>query len=360
MKRIGNIYDEICSYENVRAAILNASKQKRSRVCVQKVLANLDEYAHKLSEDLSNETVKLMPYTVMFKTEGSQNKMREIHKPRFWPDQCVHWAVYNVLGPKLFRHFYQISCGSVPGRGAHYGKRFICKWLRDDRKHTKYYLKMDVRHYYPSIPNERMKTALRTKIKDERLLRLLDRIIDKDQGQPIGVLLSQVFANLYLTPLDYYIKQTLRAAHYIRYMDDMVVFGNSKRALHKMRREIENWLHNAGLEMKPNWQVCRTDSEPLDFMGFRFYRDHTALRRSIMLRITRRVKRVHRKGNRATAADAAAVISYMGWIKNSDSQVLFEKWIKPYLHLGHLKNLIRREQKKRNENIDLSKHGTAA
>ena len=180
MKRIGNVYAEICSYENVRKAIVNASKQKRHRKSVKIVLENLDDYARKLSEDLTNGTVKLHPYTTIFKTEGSRNKMREIHKPRFWPDQCTHWAVYNVIGPMLFKRFYKISCGSVPGRGAHYGKRIVERWIRNDRKHTKYYLKMDVRHYYPSIPNEKLKVAIRRYIKDKRLLSLLDQIIDKD------------------------------------------------------------------------------------------------------------------------------------------------------------------------------------
>ncbi|MCI6999247.1 MAG: hypothetical protein MR888_01930 [Clostridiales bacterium] len=129
-----------------------------------------------------------------------------------------------------------------------------------------------------------------------------------------------------------------------RYMDDMVVFGPNKKKLHKMRVQIEEWMHANGLEMKGNWQICKEDKEPLDFMGFRFWRDRTTLRRSIMLRITRRVRRVDKKGRWATPQDAAAVLSYMGWIYASDTHEMFLTWIKPHLHIQRMKNIVRRAQ----------------
>lgn len=347
MKRTGNLYDQICTEENIRAAILSASKGKREREPVKAVLDDLDNKVTELAAAFRAEAVPLHCYTPAVRTEGSKQKRREIHKPRFYPDQCVHWAIYNVMGPHLYRGFYQLTCGSVPGRGVHYGKLHIEKWIRTDRKNTRYYLKMDVHKFYPSIPNDKLKASLRRKFKDGRLLALLDRIIDQDKGLPIGMLLSQCFANYYLTPLDFYIKQDLRAAHYLRYMDDMVIFGPNKKKLHAMRRQVETWLNAAGLELNGKWQVCKLDKEPLDFMGFRFYRDHTTIRRSIMLRITRRVRRVDRKGKAATAKDAAAVLSYMGWVYATDSHALYVKWVKPYLHTQRLKAIVRRKSRER-------------
>lgn len=342
MKRIGNLYDAISTSENIRDAILKASRGKRDRQAVRAVLEDLDNKAQELAEAFRTETVQLNRYTADVRTEGSRNKRRIIHKPRFWPDQCVHWAIYNVMGHYMYSGFYSLSCGSVPGRGAHYGKRYVEKWIRTDRKNTRYYLKMDVHHFYPSIPNERLKTALRRKFKDKRMLSLLDRIIDMDEGLPIGMLLSQCLANYYLAPLDFYIKQQLGAAYYIRYMDDMVIFGRNKKKLHKMRLLIADWLKTNGLEMKGNWQICKEDAEPLDFMGFRFYRDRTTLRRTIMLRITRRVRRVDKKGTAATPQDAAAVLSYMGWIYASDTHQMFALWVKPHLHIQRMKAIVRR------------------
>ena len=81
------------------------------------------------------------------------------------------------------------------------------------------------------------------------------------------------------------------------------------RKLNRIRKQIAEKLDENGLHMKDNWQVCRLDAEPLDFMGFRFFRDKTTLRRSIMLRITRKIKAVYKKGRAASYADACAVIS---------------------------------------------------
>ena len=252
---------------------------------------------------------------------------------------------------------YGLSCGSIPGRGIHYGKRFVERWVRTDRKNTKYYLKMDVRHFYPSVDKRMLMEKLERKFKDPRLLALIQVILDNGDGLPIGILLSQVFANFYLSSLDFAIKQKYGERYYIRYMDDMVVFSPNKKHLHALRRSIDKELHGLGLTMKRNWQVCKFDAEPLDYMGFRFYRDRTTLRRSIMLRITRTVRRVDAKGKNATNRDACAVISYLGWIKHSDSYGLYAKWVKPYLHIQRLKSIIRRNQRERNQN---TKHGGAA
>jgi len=63
------------------------------------------------------------------------------------------------------------------------------------------------------------------RIGDARLLGLLRSLIahgseQSGKGMPIGNLTSQLFANLYLDPLDHFAKETLRVRHYIRYMDD--------------------------------------------------------------------------------------------------------------------------------------------
>ena len=105
MKRIGNLYDEIASPDNVRAAILKASRGKRDRPQVRAVLDDLENKVLELSHALRTETVELHQYTADQRVEGSRNKKRVIHKPRFWPDQCVHWAIYNVMGAHLYRGF---------------------------------------------------------------------------------------------------------------------------------------------------------------------------------------------------------------------------------------------------------------
>ena len=111
-----------------------------------------------------------------------------------------------------------------------------------------------------------------------------------------------------------------------------------------MRVAISERLNENGLTLKQNWQVYRYDKEPLDMMGFRFYRDRTTLRKSIMLAITRHVRKAWRAGEKVSFHLASAVLSYLGWIKHSDSYHLFERWIKPFLDIRTIKNAIRRHQ----------------
>lgn len=93
------------------------------------------------------------------------------------------------------------------------------------------------------------------------------------------------------------------------------------------------------------WQVFRIDCRDLDFMGFRFYRHKTTLRKSLMLRITRRVRKIYRRG-KASFRDAAAVISYMGWLKHSQANAVYEYHVKAYLSIAWLKYLVRSYHKK--------------
>ena len=82
---------------------------------------------------------------------------------------------------------------------------------------------------------------------------------------------SQWFANFYLQDLDHYIKEDLKIPYYIRYMDDMVLFHRNKKELHKARVKIEEFLKNEDLKLKENWQLFKTDSRPIDFLGYKFF-----------------------------------------------------------------------------------------
>lgn len=129
-------------------------------------------------------------------------------------------------------------------------------------------------------------------------------------------------------------------------MDDMVLFGRNKKELHKCKIQIEEFLHNKEhLKLKENWQLFKTDSRPLDFLGYRFYRGYTTLRKSNFLRIKRRIKKIYKK-NKITVKDAAATLSYYGWLKYCDSYNFNQKYVKPYVDLNKCKGVIKRESKK--------------
>lgn len=346
MKRIGNIYEKITELNNIEAAIYKASKGKGGRKSVEKILDSPTFYAMQVQKALKEKTFKPSPYIEMKIRDGSNKKERTIYKPMFYPDQVVHWSIMLQLEPLLMRGMYDLNCASIKGRGIMRGMRFVKKILVEDRKYTKYCLKLDIKKFYPSIDKEVLKRKFRKILKDRDTLELLDLIIDSGvDGLPIGNYTSQWFANFYLQDLDHYIKEQLHIKYYIRYMDDMVLFSNNKKELRKAKYAIDDFLKAEKLVIKENWQLFKTESRPLDFLGYRFYRGYTTLRRCNFLRIKRRAKKMSKK-KQITYHDAAAMLSYSGWLKHCNSHNYQNKYIKPYVNYKLCKEVVRNESKK--------------
>lgn len=346
MKRVGYVFEKVIEIDNIKKAIVNASKRKTNRRNVQKVLNNIDFYAKQIQTMLINDTYVPCKYIEQKIKDGANKKERIIFKPSFYPDQCIHWAIMLQLESLLERGMYKYCCASVKGRGVHYGQRYVKKILKDV-KGSKYCLQLDIRHFYPSIDKDKLKQKFIRIIKDPKLLNLMFKIIDSaEDGLPIGNYTSQWFANFYLQDLDHFIKEKLHVKYYIRYMDDIVLFSSNKRKLRYIKEEIEKFLNSEGLELKDNWKLFLTDSRPLDFLGFRFYRDHITLRRRNALRIKRRVKKIKRRFELygyIRLQDASAMVSYFGWIKNSNSYHYYIKNIQKYITLKQCKEVIRNE-----------------
>jgi hypothetical protein len=235
---------------------------------------------------------------------------------------------------------YDYTCGSVPGRGTSYGQKVLRKWLDNDCRGTKYCLKMDISKFYPSVDVGILKGMFRTKIKDQDCLWLIDAILDSNQdGLPIGNYTSQWFSNFFLQGLEHHIKELLKVKYYIRYVDDLVLLGSNKKVLHKVKLAIDKYLQSIHLTMKQDWQVFLINTRAIDFLGFRFFRDKTILRKRIALRIRRRITKISRKSE-LNYLDACAVVSYWGWIKRSDSYNFYNKYVEPKVSIKKAKRRI--------------------
>lgn len=341
MKTEKNIYIKITDKNNICKAIQNASKGKKSRSNVKKILDNIYFYVDVIYEQLKSKTYIPNKYEEKIIQDGVRKKERIIYKPRFFPDQIIHWALMQQIEDIIKRGMYEYCCGSVKNRGILYGVKYLKKILVRDRKNTKYCLKLDIKKFYPSINQSILKRKFRKIIKDRDTLDLIDLIVDSaEQGVPIGNYTSQWFANFYLQNLDHYIKEQLKVPYYIRYMDDMVLFHRNKKELHKIKNKIEEFLKREDLKLKENWQLFKMDSRPLDFLGYRFYRGYTTLRKSNFLRIKRRYKKIYKK-RKLTYKDASASLSYYGWLKHCNSYNFNQKYVKPYIDLNKCKGVIK-------------------
>ena len=348
MKSYNHLYEVCLSEANRKEAIKLAKHSKRIRKIIKRRHLS-DEALVDMAYDwiVNYENAK---HTPIYIQDGLSKKRRQIIVPTL-EELIVQHCIVNALKPMFYKGMYEHSYASSPNRGAHKGKSVIEKWIRSDKKNVKYVLKMDIHHFFDSIPHDILKAKLTKKIHDEKMLHLLFKIIDvTDIGLPLGFYTSQWLSNWYLLGLDHYIKEQLQAVHYMRYMDDMVIFGSNKKVLHRTRQAISDYLETElGLELKGNWQVFRFSygedkGRDLDFMGFRFYRNRTILRKSIMFKATRKAKKLSSK-EKPTIYDMRQMMSYLGWIDATDTYNMYLYWIKPYVSFQAMKRRISKYDK---------------
>lgn len=339
MKRIGYIYHKIYDIENIKNAIYKSSLGKREQHHVRKILNNIDYYALQIQDMLLYKKYQFPAYNIKKIYDGANKKVRLVCKPQYYPDQIIHWALILQIEPIIMKGMYHYSCGSVPGRGTSYGQKAVRKMMDSDPKGTKYCLKLDISKFYPSVDKVILMKKIRSKIKDPDCNDLIWVILNRYVGLPIGKYTSQWFSNLFLEELDHFIKENLRIKHYVRYVDDMVLFSANKKSLHIARILINKFLSRINLRLKDNWQVFKIQKRDVDFLGFRFYRNKTILRKRNALRIRRRVSKIRKKGH-LNYKDACAVISYWGWIKRSDSFNFCNKYVKPYIRVNTAKQVV--------------------
>ena len=349
-KRTGYIKEKI-THELVVKAINRAKRGKTKRRDVRRFLGwdegtktftKIHQAADLILDTLVNETWE--PFSISERTikDGSSGKERLIGRVPFF-DQVIHWVLVMAIRPAISRGYYHHSVACVDGRGAHRGRQAVARWLERDRKNTKYYLVLDVQKFYPSVTADVATELLKRVIKDPWFFRTFEKYTATwVHGMPIGHLFSQHLASFILTPTDHFIKEQLHIPYYLRYMDDMRLYGPSKRALHKARAAISEYLSQFGLALKGNWQVRRQDKEPNDVMGFIFKRGATILRKKIMLRMSQKVRRVAKR-NTWNPHNCMSILSYLGWLKYTDCYGFFIKWIDPYLiGMQRMKGVVRR------------------
>lgn len=334
MKRYGDIYDKICTMENLYEAHRNARKDKLFYKEVQMVDADPEKYLRQIQEMLVNETYEVSEYTIS--VINDKGKERELAKLPYFPDRIIQWAIMLQIEHVFMEVFCSHTCASIKNRGISKAKELVEGYLNQDKEGTQYCLKIDVSKFYPSIDHAILKELLARKFKDKRLLNLLFKIVDSSpngKGVPIGSYLSQYLANFYLAYFDHYIKEKLHLSYVVRYMDDIIVLSDSKEHLHEVRRKIDEYLtEKLHLHLKDNWQVFPVDVRGVDFVGFRFFHGYTLLRKRTCKKFKCRMNKIKQKqdkGELINYSEWCSANSYKGWLKMCDGYRLTEKYITP-------------------------------
>ena len=339
MKRIGNLYDKIISLENLQLADEKARKGKLKSYGVKVHDRNREANLLALHEALKAETYRTSEYSTFTIYEP---KERIIFRLPYYPDRIVHHAVMNVLEPIWLSVFTADTYSCIKKRGIHAAAKKLRRVIDKDKQGCTYCLKIDIRKFYPSVNHDVLKSIVRRKLKDTRLLKLLDEIIDSAEGLPIGNYLSQYLANLMLTYFDHWVKEVKKVRYYFRYADDIVVLHSDKKLLRGLLAEFEAYLaEETKLQVKDNKQIFPVGKDHrdrhgrgIDFLGFVFYLNETRLRKRIKQNLCRRCTQLLKRKNPIDAKDfKQAIASWWGWCKYSDSDYFINKLnvkIQPY------------------------------
>jgi hypothetical protein len=284
----------------------------------------------KLYDMLESESYQPSEYRVKIIYEP---KERVIMIAPFFPDRIIHHCVINVLGEMWTKIFIENTYACIKGRGIHQCMNDIHKALISDNKGTKYCLKIDITKFYDNVNHKVLKSIIRYRIADEKMLRLLDKIVDsnrQDKGLPIGNFTSQYLANLYLAYFDHFVKEDLKIKYYYRYMDDMVILNDSKETLHYCLDMMGLYLGaELKLEIKHNWQIFPVDARGIDYVGFKQNHFGILLRKGILSRFYKKFNSVVRKHDISDMTDIKHLFSSeYGWIircSGEHSNYIFNK-----------------------------------
>ena len=374
MKTFKNLFNLALSDEVIDNAFKNAIKRKTKRPEVRRLIENPAKAKEIIKKFLMQGNYKPYEHRATIINDKTAKKKRVVIQPYFSmkrPEQWVQHIVIQVIKPIIEHGMYEFSCGSVPCRGVHFGKKYLEKYIRNNQSKVKYVLKLDIYHFYQSVNIDLLKEKFKKYIKDDKMLDLIYFVLDSNTaklengetvktGLPIGFYTSQWFANWFLQPFDHFVKEELGVKCYVRYMDDIVILGSNKRELHKIFNRIEEYLKTLDLKPKDNWQVFKFDyidkkgkrrGRFIDFMGFKFYRDKTTIRKSIFLNALRVARRLHKKLS-ITWYDACQMLSYMGWFYPTATYNAYKKYIETNVNLGACKKAVKLRDKKGGKNAN--------
>lgn len=320
MKRYNNLFDKIVSLDNLYLADIKARRNKGHRQEVEIFDQNRDELLKKLQQQLINNEYITSEYDTFIIKEP---KERLIFKLPYYPDRIVHHAIMNVLEPIWTSVFIKNTYSCIKNRGIYAALRDVKEALKD-KQNTEYCLKLDIRKFYPSIDHDILKQIVRKKIKDAKLLRLLDEIIDSTDGVPIGNYLSQFFANLYLSYFDHWAKEEKHLQYYFRYADDIIVLHKDKQFLRDLFKDMKLQIEALKLQFKDNYQIFRIEDRSISFVGYKIYHDYVLIRKNIKHRMCRNSARLCKR-NVSFKYYRRKMCSHIGWLKHCNGINLLKK-----------------------------------
>jgi len=318
------IKQEVITFKGLYQAYCDCRKRKRGT-------ANAQRYEMRLLDNLFQTKAALQSRNYSpsrsIRFVAQKPKAREIHAADFQDRVVHHWLVLRL--ERLFEPvFIHDVYSNRKGKGTHRAVARVQSFIHAiSQHHTSarpvYYLQLDIANFFNTLDCpvlfKLIQHRLRKSVKQQKItldeadtLRwLCHRLLKHDttltaqyrgnprllktvpkhkmlahgganKGLPIGNLTSQFFANVYMNPLDQYIKHQLKCRYYVRYVDDFILLAEHPKTLMVWREQINHFLsHELLLELKEQsnpYSVTRG----IDFLGYIIHPYHKLVRRRVV------------------------------------------------------------------------------
>ncbi len=313
---------EIFTFEKIYRAYLNCRKRKKNTVNALRFEIDREKNMISLLRELKSKRYKISRHVYFIIKDPA---CREIFAADF-RDRVVHHLLYNEIEELFEKDFIENSFANRKGKGTHKALGKLKQYLKEAEKNS-FFLKLDVRSFFCSINKDILFEIISNRINNcnksncwkKEVLWLVKKIIyhnptrsyiykgkkenkklipkekslffSKGKGLPIGNLTSQLFANIYLNCLDYFIIKKLKIKRYIRYVDDLLILG---KRLAEFIGPINYFLRNGlDLEIKKSKTVLQPVNKGIDFLGYFVKPDYILVRRKIVKRFKNRMYKIN-------------------------------------------------------------------
>lgn len=317
MKRVGRLMPLVTSPDNLREAFLLAARGKSQKGEVKAFRENLDGNLLVIANELNNATYDFSRYR-QFKVY--EPKMRIISAAPFSTRvvlQAMMRVCHNVFDDYQIYDSYASRIGKGTYKAIERARKFAAKY--------DWFVKLDVRSFFSSIDHNVMMNMLCRLFKDKILLANFQNIIDSysdecRKGLPIGNLSSQYFANHYLSVADRY-AQSVGVKAMVRYMDDILFFGNDKNMLISQMNQFAAFV-NENLLLDLHTPILNKTCHGIPFLGYVVYPNKLRLNANSRRRFRRKMNILYERIDEMALADdvfQANIVAMFSFIKKADS-----------------------------------------
>lgn len=327
-----------------------AARGKRSARDVARFMLDVDRHVLALARELQDRTYHPQQGRCFRITDP---KPRPIYALPFRDRVAQHYHIAATL-PVIERSLVPQTYACRVGKGTHRALRRAIALFR----HRRFVLRLDVQKFFASIDHDALRRGLGPCTPPE-LRWLRDRFIDaplptgaiervafhfpgdelwtpfdRPHGLPIGSLTSQIWANVYLSPLDQLLASRLGLPDFVRYCDDLLVMGDDPERLREALAAARERLYALRLRLHPDKSRLHRTSDPVTFVGFVLRRRSDG---GVAVRLRQDNVRRMRQRIRAMQAEYRC-----GGLLPAEVTARLQCWLAHARH-GHTRTLLERE-----------------